>query len=114
MSLLRRDSKGERKAVNHLSSDRARRMRARLNGRKRAAFWRALGFPNLVLAREALRRKREDQRACRSPESFSATTRRRWEREGGPPPEVGYWLKRENRIVATVPLYVPASWTRRT
>jgi hypothetical protein len=34
-----------------------RRLRSKLNGRKRAAFWRTLGFPNLVLARAALAEK---------------------------------------------------------
>ena len=34
-------------------------MRARLGGLKRAAFWRALGFPNMALARAAAARNRE-------------------------------------------------------
>jgi hypothetical protein len=40
-------------------------MRARLQGLHRAAFWRSLGFPNLVLARAArqrnLARRREQE-----------------------------------------------------
>jgi hypothetical protein len=31
------------------------------SGRKRAAFWRALGFPNLVLARDAKAEKRRQR-----------------------------------------------------
>ena len=33
----------------------------RWKGRRRAAFWRKLGFPNLVLARAAKARKREER-----------------------------------------------------
>jgi len=35
--------------------------RNRLGGLHRAAFWRELGFPNLVLARAAKARKREER-----------------------------------------------------
>ncbi len=45
--------------MRYLSSGEARRMRCKLNGRHRAAFWRRLGFPNLVRARAILRIKRE-------------------------------------------------------
>jgi len=39
------------------TSENAFLMRQRACGLRRAAFWRALGFPNLVLARAARQRK---------------------------------------------------------
>jgi len=45
--------------MGYLSSDTARRMRCKLNGRHRAAFWRRQGFPNLVIGRAIIRIKRE-------------------------------------------------------
>ena len=44
------------------TSDNAYSMRARGGGLARARFWRALGFPNLVRAREAKRRYAESRR----------------------------------------------------
>ncbi len=49
-------SKGDRQA--------AQRARAAAHGRARAAFWRALGWPNLARAREARRRNCEQRRAA--------------------------------------------------
>ena len=40
-----------------LSSTEAYALRCRQAGLKRAAYWRALGFPNLKLAREAFKLK---------------------------------------------------------
>jgi hypothetical protein len=48
------------------TSDNAYSMRQRWHGLHRAAFWRALGFPNLVLARAARQRnlaRRREQKA---------------------------------------------------
>ena len=47
------------------NSDSGRRARAKVSGRKRAAFWRTTGFANLVLAREQLRLNREARREQR-------------------------------------------------
>jgi hypothetical protein len=43
--------------------DAARRARCRLNGLHRAAFWRALGFPNLKRATEAHKANAAKRRA---------------------------------------------------
>ena len=43
------------------ASARGRRLHALRGGRKAAEYWRALGFPNLVLARAVKRRKREER-----------------------------------------------------
>jgi hypothetical protein len=40
------------------TADEGRRLRAKLAGLRRAAYWRRLGFPNCELARAALARKR--------------------------------------------------------
>ena len=44
------------------TSDNAYSMRARGGGLARARFWRAQGFPNLVLAREAKKRYAEQRK----------------------------------------------------
>jgi hypothetical protein len=47
------------------TSETAKKARARSHGLRRAKFWRALGFPNLVLApaarQRSLARKREEE-----------------------------------------------------
>jgi hypothetical protein len=56
------------------TSDNAYSMRQRWHGLHRAAFWRALGFPNLVLARAARERNlaRQQQKARAEAEAKAA------------------------------------------
>lgn len=49
----------------------ADRMRAAAQGYSRARFWRALGFPNLVRAREAKARKRQERLRREAARKFS-------------------------------------------
>ena len=56
-----------------LTPELARSGRAKGAGRKRAAFWRALGFPNCALARAAYKKMREEKKAAlerERPKSF--------------------------------------------
>jgi hypothetical protein len=59
------------------ASETGRAARSRLNGRKRAKFWRSQGFPNLVRARAAKARyrlerlKREEWALARSVNPFA-------------------------------------------
>jgi hypothetical protein len=91
------------------TSDQAYRMRCRLGGLRRAEFWRKLGFPNLIKARELLRRKQAEARKLIVPEEMSATQRSRYEYEWTPEQraEVGAWRKLENSARSTCPIYEP-------
>jgi hypothetical protein len=76
--------------MGYLTSAQGRSLRAKRAGLKRAAYWRAQGFPNLVLARAAKEAKRQRAQARAAEEEY-----RRWaERRAN---EIGTNLKALSR-----------------
>jgi hypothetical protein len=60
--------------MGYLTSAQGRLLRGKCDGRMRAAFWRRLGFPNLVLARAARAEKRRIARMRAELRPFQQTS----------------------------------------